>query len=69
MKLIHATFEVDNDYIEHALRSRLEGLNAKTVKTLPNTNHLKDDKKFKYFLKMKKDAENNLYNFINDNRL
>ncbi len=68
IKKINATFEINNDFEEHKLRIVLEGMGAHYIKTLPNTDHLKDDKKFKYFLKMKKDAENNLYEFINKNR-
>lgn len=68
MKLINATFEAENDLAEHNIRKILEGLNGKYIKTLPNTNHLKEDK---YYIKLKKDvkqAKDNLYKYVNNNR-
>lgn len=68
MKKINATFEAENDLAEHNIRKILEGLNGKYIQTLPNTDHLKEDK---HFIKLKKDvktAKDNLYNYINKNR-
>ena len=68
MKLINATFEAENDLAEMQIRNVLDGLNAKYVKTLPNTDHLKEDKHFKELYNMKKQAEKNLYNYVDKNR-
>lgn len=68
MKKINATFEVENDLAEFKLRNTLSGLNAKYIKTLPNTEHLKEDSHFKKLLMSKKKAEENLYNYIDKNR-
>lgn len=68
MKRINATFDIENDLAEHKLRTILDSLGAKYIKTLPNTNHLKENKSFKNLLKSKKLAEENLYRFINENR-
>lgn len=68
MKYLNCSFEIENDLAEHNIRTTLESMNAKYVKTLPNTDHLKEDK---YFIKLKKDVKNakdNLYNYINKNR-
>lgn len=68
MKLINATFEVENDLAEFNLRNTLDGLNAKYIKTLPSTDHLKDDNHFKELYKMKKQAEKNLYKYVDSKR-
>lgn len=68
MKLINATFEVENDLAEMNIRNVLEGLNAKYIKTLPETSHLKDDTHFKQLYKMKKQAEKNLYKYVDSKR-
>lgn len=68
MKHLNATFEIQNDLEEHQLRIILEGMNAKYLKTLPNTEHLKDNTSFKKLYKAKKQAEENLWQFINNNR-
>ena len=68
MKLLTATFEVENDLAEHNLRNVLEGMNVKYVKTLPNTDHLKEDKYFKSLLKDKKQAQKNIDSYIDKNR-
>lgn len=69
MKKLNATFEVENDLQEDKLRNILESMNAKYIKTLPNTEHLQENDSFKKLIKFKKDAENKLYEFINNNRL
>lgn len=69
MKLINATFEAENLLAEVQIRKTLEGLGGKYIKTLPNTDHLKEDKQY---VKLRKDVEkskDNLYNYINKNRL
>ena len=68
MKLLNASFEIENDLAEDKLRTHLEGIGAKYVKTLPDTEHLKDNESYKKLIKAKKDAENNLYTFTNNNR-
>ena len=68
MKKINATFECENDLAEYNLRKILESMNAKYVKTLPNTEHLKENKNYLKLLKSKKDANANLYKFISENR-
>ena len=68
MKLINATFEAENDLAEMQIRNVLDGLTAKYVKTLPNTDHLKEDKHFKKLYGVKKQAEKNLYNYVNSKR-
>ena len=69
MKKINATFDAENDLAEHNIRKILEGLGGKYLKTLPNTDHLKEDK---HFIKLSKDvriAKDTLYKYINNNRL
>jgi hypothetical protein len=68
MKHLNATFEIENDLAEHQLRNVLESMNAKYVKTLPNTEHLKENTTYNKLLKAKKSASSNLYKFINENR-
>lgn len=68
MKKLNATFDIENDFAEHKLRQVLEGLGAKYLKTLANTEHLKDKPVYKKLIKAKKDAENQLYDYINNNR-
>ena len=66
-KKINATFEINSDLQEFNLVKHLEGIGAKYIKILPNTDHLKENKSFKALLKSKRDAESNLYDFINKN--
>ena len=68
MKHLNATFEIENDLAEHQLRNVLKGIGAKHIKTLPNTEHLKENTSFKKLYKAKKQAEENLWQFINNNR-
>jgi hypothetical protein len=69
MKKLNVTFDIENDLAEHQLRHILEGMGAKYIKTLPETEHLKDNDNFKKLKKAKKQAEIHLYEFINNNRL
>jgi len=68
MKKINATFNVENDLAEYNLRKILEGLGAKYVRTLPNTDHLKDNKHYIELYKVEKKAKETTLKFINDNR-
>jgi len=68
MKKINATFEIENDLAEYNLRKTLEGLGAKYVRTLPNTDHLKDNKHYIELYKAEKKAKETTLKFINDNR-
>lgn len=68
MKRLTATFEVNSDLEEYKLRETLESLGATYLKTSPNTEHLKEDSHYKKLYKDKKQAEINLYNYIDSNR-
>ncbi len=69
MKLLNATFEVSNDLTEHKIRTLLESLGAKYLKTIPNTDHLKEDANYKKLVKAKKDAQLHLDRYINNQNL
>lgn len=69
MKKLNATFDIENDLAEDRLRNILSGLGAKYVKTIANTDHLKDNESYKKLIKVKKNAESELYEYINNNRL
>jgi hypothetical protein len=64
MKRLNATFEIENDLAEDKLRTILEGLGAKYVKTLPNADHLKDDAFYIKLRKARKTNDNHLYDYI-----
>ena len=68
MKHLLATFEIENDLTEHQLRSALEGMGAKSLRTLPDIEHLKENETYKKLIKGKYDAQLNLDRFINNNR-
>ncbi|MCP4984910.1 MAG: hypothetical protein GY928_02240 [Colwellia sp.] len=68
MKKLNATFDIENDLEEHKLRNVLEGMNAKYVKTLADTDHLKNNTTYKKLLKAKKEAQLKLDRYVNDNR-
>ena len=68
MKKLSVVFEIENDLAEHKLRQTLEALGAKYVKTLPDTEHLKENENYKQLLKAKKEAELKLYRYVNKNR-
>tara|TARA_R110000744_G_scaffold378861_3_gene495683 strand:+ start:1258 stop:1470 length:213 start_codon:yes stop_codon:yes gene_type:complete len=68
MKLINCTFEIENDLQEFKLRNELEALNCKYIKTLPDTSNLKEDRNYKNLYKEKKQAETNLYNYVDSKR-
>jgi hypothetical protein len=64
MKRLNATFEIENDLAEDKLRTILESLGAKYVKTLPNADHLKDDPFYIKLRKARKTNDNHLYDYI-----
>lgn len=68
MKHLVATFEIENDLSEHKLRTHLEGMGAKSLRTLPNIEHLKENPTYKQLIKAKYDAQLNLDRYINANR-
>ena len=68
MKKLNVTFEVNNDLEEDKLRTHLESIGGKYIKTLPNTEHLKDKANYKALSKEVTKAKDNLYTYINNNR-
>lgn len=72
MRVLNFTIKIeDNDLIEYKVRSFIEsnlGSSLIDIKTLPNTDHLKDDKNFQKLLKSKKDAQKNINNYIASKR-
>jgi hypothetical protein len=66
MRLINFTVEIeDTDIAEYRCRTWVqENIAPKYVKTLKNADHLKDDPHYKKLRKAKKDANNNLDNYI-----
>jgi hypothetical protein len=68
MKRLNATFDIENDLAEYKLREVLEGIGAKHVKTLPNTEHLKDNTHYKALYKAERKAKELKSIFINNNR-
>ena len=68
MKRLNATFDIENDLAEYELREVLESMGAKHVKTLPNTDHLKDNTHYKALYKAERKAKESKSIFINNNR-
>ena len=68
-KKLNVTFTIESDFEEDNLRVNLESIGGKYIKTLPNTDHLKDNTHFKKLKKAKRDTENSIYEFVNNNRL
>ena len=68
MKRLNATFDIENDLAEYKLREVLESMGAKHVKTLPNTEHLKDNVHYKALYKAERKAKELKSIFINNNR-
>ena len=68
MKRLIVTFELENDLSEYRLRNQMDSMNAKYMKTLPCTDHLKDNKHYRELQKAEKKAQNIKLNFINENR-
>lgn len=68
MKYLTATFKVESDLAEKKLRIHLEGIGAKYIKTLPDTEHLKEDAQYIKMYKLKKNAEKQLYNYVDGKR-
>tara|TARA_R110000803_G_scaffold131141_7_gene198449 strand:+ start:2735 stop:2950 length:216 start_codon:yes stop_codon:yes gene_type:complete len=71
MRLINFTVEIeDDDMVEFALRKWMDAhVSPKYVKTLKNADHIKDDPHYKKLRKAKKDANNNLDNYIDKTKL
>lgn len=72
MRALNITIKFeDNDLIEDNIRSVLYtelGSAITSIKTLPNTEDLKDDEAFKKLLKMKRQAQININNYIDKSR-
>jgi len=68
MKLLNASFKVENDLAEYNLRNTLDSLGAIHVNTLSDTDHLKDDSTFKRMCKSEKMAKKAKWDYINNNR-
>lgn len=68
MKHLNATFEIENDLAEHQLRTALESMNAKYVRTLPDVEHLKEDKTYQSLVKAKRDIQLKIDRYTNENR-
>lgn len=68
MKRLIVTFELENDISEYRLRNQMDSMNAKYMKTLPCTDHLKENKHYKALRKAEKNAQDIRLNFINENR-
>ena len=68
MKTIVATFEAENSLAEGRIWNDLQSLNAKTIRTLPNTDHLKDDKTNITLIKAIKKAKDAHFDYVNNNR-
>lgn len=66
-KLIIATFKTENDLQEYNLVKHLESINA-SVSIKPYNSHLEKDEHYKKLKKAKREAEDNYYNYLNDNR-
>ena len=72
MRKINVTIQIDDDdFREHELFTALDGLLGRSMidyRVFPNTEHLKENTSFKKLYKAKKQAEENLWQFINNNR-
>ena len=68
MKRLNVTFEIENDLAEDKLRSILNSMGAKYIRTLPNTDHLKDNPSYIKLVKAKADAQLILDRYTNENR-
>lgn len=64
MKKVNATFEVESDLSEYKLRQMLDSMGAKYIKTLPCTDHLKEDSQYKELMRQKKLSEKRRYEYI-----
>ena len=66
-KLIIGTFKTENELQEYQLIKHLESINA-SISIIPFNEHFKNNKTYKALKKSKKVADDNYYNFLNDNR-
>lgn len=73
MRTLNFTLKIeDNDLIEHKVRSLLTstfGDSLIDIKTLPNTDHLKNDNHFLKLCKDKRNAQKNINSYIDNNRI
>lgn len=68
-RLIVFTLECeDSDLHEFQLRQAMEAFSPKYIKTLPKTEHLKEDTFFKKLLDSKKQAQKNIDKYIDSKR-
>ena len=67
MKLIISTFRAESDLQEYNLVKQLEALGGK-ISIKPYNLHLLKDDNYKKLKKAKRDAEDNYYSYLNDNR-
>lgn len=72
MRTINLTIKFeDSDLIEHRLRTALQDLLGDSIvdiKTLPNTDHVKEDKVYLEMYKKKKANEKALYKYVDSKR-
>ena len=73
MRTINFTVKIeDSDFIEDNVRKHLSNTFKDalvSVITFPNVEHLKENKEFKALKKAKKQAQKNIANFTDKNRL
>ena len=68
-RLIVFTLECeDSDFAEYQLRQTMEAFSPKHIRTLPKTDHLKEDSNFIKLLKDKKQAQKNIDRYIDSKR-
>ena len=72
MRTINLTIKFeDSDLIEHSLRNTLQGLLGDSIidiRTLPKTEHLRENKEYLALKKQEKIAKKLVYDFIDANR-
>lgn len=72
MRTINLTIKFeDSDLVEYNLRNALQGLLGDSIvdiKTLPNSEHLKEDKTYLEMKKLKRKHEKELYKYIDSKR-
>ena len=68
-KKVIGIFTIENDLQEHKLVSHLESLGRGFIIVKPDDRHLQQDPTYKRLKKLKKEASDELYEFIDKNRL
>ena len=70
MKTVNFTIELNDEeeisQFEYWLREQVK---VKYFRVLPNSDHLKEDITYKILRKLRKNADINLYNYIDNHRL